>query len=213
MDEMEEALDRLCLLFILGGVVAFAGGVADLFLGLKGVPQIEFLIGGPAAVVVGIGLRRRHLWGILVALLLCLGVTVPWGLKVASDWRRGDVDLKLILFGVFFVICDLALLCLLAAKLAELAEVPEWDGVVEEIGPGLQCRVRRRDETVHQRIALERLHNLLQCQVRRGDETVVAWVPRKIAPVLSKVVPGDLVKVAGPRRGRHRVVSFIEKRA
>jgi hypothetical protein len=190
LEWLEGHVGKVCLLLIFFGVVAFAAGVAALF----GVLKPEFsplwpLIGGPAAVVVGIGLYRRHLWAILVALLLCLGVTAAGCFAVASDRRPGGVDAKDILGGVFFVGCDLALLVLLAGKVAAKAEVPGRVGVVEAMGPGLQCLVRL------------------------GGDPVVASIPRKLAWSLSRVVPGDQVRVAGSLQDGYRVLAFPEKRA
>jgi translation initiation factor IF-1 len=202
MDELLEWLEghlgKLSLLLIFFGGLAFAAGVAALFGGLKpDFSPLYPLLGGPAAVVVGICLYVRQTWAILIALLLCLGVTTLCGFAVASDLRSGVLDPKSITGGVFFVGCALALLLLLARVVA----VGKWAGVservfegvvVEEVGPGRQCRVR--------------LVN---------GERVVFSIPRQMARVLDRVRPGDQVwlRLAGPLRGKYRVLDFGRDRA
>jgi translation initiation factor IF-1 len=190
---LEWALGKLSLGLILGGVAAFAVGVAALFGGLK--PEFSplyVLIGGPAAVVVGIGLYVRRIWAVLIALLLCLGATSVCGFALASGRGSGVPDPKSLVVGVFLVVWDLALLFLLVKVVAadKLAGLSEWVCEVKEIGPGLQCRVSLTD-----------------------GERVVAVIPRHLARDLSWVVPGDLVRVTGPLRGGYRVLAFSRRRA
>jgi len=189
---MEWALGKVSLLLVLGGGGAFALGVAALFGGLQPAFGLYLLIGGPAAVVVGIGLYLRHAWAIFIALLLCLGATTVCGFGVASGLGSGVPDTRPMVWGVVLVIGDLALLFLLAKAVGRYREsgMSELVCEVDEVGPGLQCRLRLR------------------------VERPVATVPRQLAGAMSRVVPGDEVKVAGPLPGGgYRVLAFQSKRA
>lgn len=67
----------------------------------------------------------------------------------------------------------------------ELLEIPQQVGVVEELGPGLQCQVRLSD-----------------------GEVVAASIPKDTARVMFRVVPGERVQVSSPLDGKYRVLGF-----
>jgi hypothetical protein len=189
---MERALGRISLLLVFFGGVAFALGVAALWGAIK--PEFSplyLLLGGPAAVGIGIGLYFRQIWAILLALGVCLVLTNMGGYSVADDLRAGKLNLKSMGFGVFLTVCDLALLVLLVKVVAvrRWAGAPDRVFAVEGMGPGLQCRVRI------------------------SGETVVIPVPRKLAQEADQIEPGDEVRIEGPMRGKYRVLGFYHQRA